>query len=140
MSALVFLSGTDDVSAHILRARGDRTLDLTLIVSDGGGDRLVDGLRVIDVGEVRRGRLFASLDRSVVGRTLVRLSPADGGSMLLRRIRRSASAMAALRSADVVVACHRDSVLTAWTIVQKRADAALGLYGVAAGLAELRRR
>lgn len=140
MSAIVFIGGSDELAANVARARGERMLDLTLIVADGGGDRTLDGITVLDVGAVPHGRLAALMDRSVVGRTLVRLSPADGGARLRRRIRRSRAAMAVLERADVVVACQRDAVFTAWSICRQRGTAVLGLYGVAAGLAELRRR
>lgn len=140
MSALVFLSSSDDVIGHLVRTRGDRAIDLTVIVSDGSGDRAVDGITVIDVGIVPKGRVSAFFDRSVIGRTLVRLSPADGGARLRRRVRRSAAARSALARADVIVACQRDALLTVWTACRRRGESVLGLYGTAAGLAELRRR
>lgn len=140
MSALVFISGADDIAGHIARARGDRMLDLALVVADGAGARTIEGIRVIDVGAIHRGQLSAALDRSVVGRTLVRVSPRDGGAVLRRRIHRSAEAMRAIDAADVVVACQRDALLTVWSAARRRPEAMLGLYGIAAGLAELRRR
>lgn len=139
MTAFVFVSSSADITGHIARARGERTLPITLVVADGLGDRDVDGMTVIDIGTIDRSAFARLLDRSVVTRTLVRLSPADGGVVMRRRLRRSAAATRALREGDVLVACERDAVLAVWSAARGRGEQVLGLFGIAAGLAELRR-
>lgn len=137
MSTAVFLSSTAEI-AETLEAVATRYA-LIVIVADGLGDRRRGAVQIIDVGLIGLGPLAARLQSGVVGRTLLRLSPADRGARWRRRVRRTARALRALSEADLVVACERDTVLTAWRAVRSR-PAALGLVGTAAGLAELRRR
>jgi glycosyltransferase involved in cell wall biosynthesis len=53
-------------------------------------------------------------DRSVPGRVLLSLSPADDGRLLWRAVRADAAAEASARAADVVVAVDRAANRTAW--------------------------
>lgn len=138
MTAIVFIAASAGSLPRIVDAAAPQAPAVTLIVADGDGDRTVDSVTVIDVGAIPRGSLLAALERSVVGRTLVRLSPWDGGLRLRRRVRASRSARAAIESATVVVAAERDGILTAWSAVRQN-PGALGLATLAAGLAELRR-
>ncbi|MDO9591201.1 MAG: hypothetical protein Q7J04_08680 [Microcella sp.] len=139
MSAFVFISTHRGIVSQIVGADPDRQHDVTLVVADGKGDETVDGVNVIDIGLVGRGRLSPLFDKSAVTRTLVRLSPADDGARVAKRLRRHERATAAALAAEFVVACDRDSILAAWESTTGSGSAALGLSRLPGGLAALRR-
>lgn len=140
MTSIVFISSGADVVGTIVAARTDQLgRNVTIVVADGMGNRTIDGVAVIDVGVYSRSRLVDRLERSVWGRTLIRVSLADGGVQLRRRIRQSPDAHSAVSVADVVVACTRDAIYAAWNAGHNN-PGVLALNGLGAGLAELRRR
>ncbi len=139
MTRFVFLSTHRGVAGQLATADPQGSQHLTLVVGDGLGDSAEGAVRIIDVGAVGGPREGSLWQRSAALRTLVRLSPADGGARMARRVRASADAQAALRAADVVVACDRDSVYAAWRATTGARSAALGLSGISGGLAAVRR-
>jgi len=139
MTRFVFLSTHRGVAGQLTAADPESTQNLTLVVADGLGDGTEGSVRVIDVGALGGPREGSLWQRSAALRTLVRISPADGGARMARRVRSSAAALEALRAAEVVVACDRDSVYAAWRATTGARSSALGLSGISGGLAAVRR-
>jgi hypothetical protein len=139
MSAFVFISTNRAIVSQLAAADSNRTQAITLVVADGQGDATIDGVAVLDLGSVGRSKLLRTLEKSVVARTLRRLSPGDDGARIARRMRRNTRAAAAARAADVVIACDRDCILAAWESTTGAGTGALGLAQLAGGLATLRR-
>lgn len=139
MTRFVFLSTHRGVAGQLAAADPQGTQQLTLIVADGLGDSIDSAVRTIDLGALSGPREGSIWQRSVALRTLVRVSPLDGGARMARSVRASASAQDALRAAEVVVACDRDSVYAAWRATTGARSAALGLSGISGGLAAVRR-
>lgn len=71
------------------------------------------------------------LSGSAAGRNIFRLTPWDGGRRLWRAVRRTPSAVQALREADLIVAVERDAILTVWKSVHSRiAPRAAAVHGL----------
>lgn len=136
MRNFVFISTTAAAARDIAAARPSVGTAVSLLVADGLGTRIVDGIDVIDVGEISARGWRHRWEALVWGRMLLRLSPLDGGAQLRRRIQRSPEARRTLSSANVVVAATRDAILTAWTVT-RRQPSTTGLNGLGAGLAVL---
>jgi hypothetical protein len=138
VTTFTFVSTHRAVLSEIARAAAETTSTVTLIVADGQGPAVIDGIQIIDVGNLRQGRIAHALDRSVITRTLVRLSPADRGARMSRRLRRHSEARATFQNSEVIVACDRDSCFATWSRLAENPAARLALYGLAGGLAAVR--
>ncbi|WP_203137756.1 hypothetical protein [Microbacterium sp. JZ31] len=81
-------------------------------------------------------RLHAALGRGPLGRTLVRLTPADTGALFWRAASRHAEVEAAVHGADLVVAGERDAVYAAWRMLNDRSRGVRGAVNGIAAAAE----
>ena len=138
MSRFVVLSTHRAVCGQLVAAdpSGSQTVDL--VVADGLGDATEGHVRIHDLGRLSNARRHPAWDRSVVLRTLVRLSPADRGARFARLLRRNARAQRLLLDVDVVVAADRDTGYAAWRATTGARSSALGISGISGGLAMLR--
>lgn len=85
-----------------------------------------------------KGPLAQSLNRSVVGRNLKRLTPLDGGHRFARASRQNKLFREAAMAADLIIALERDSIFAAWIALQRWASPnARAVYGLAPGVALL---
>lgn len=98
-----------------------------------------EGVRVIALAPRPESRARRRLERHVVGRTLLRLSPWDGGRVLARAVSRSPDARAAIVSAGALIAADRDAVLSVWRAARHVDASVPALYSLAAGTALIRR-
>ncbi|MGM7672160.1 hypothetical protein [Microbacterium sp. A93] len=84
------------------------------------------------------GQVARALNSSVVGRNVKRLSPLDGGRRFARAARQSVPLREAAETADVIIALERDSILAAWTLLDRWASTSTrAVYGLAPGAAVL---
>lgn len=120
-----------------------RTVPITVITplnTDGlGALAEVESVTLLTVEALRERAIDRAAARSVVGRTLLRLTPADRGARLRRAVRRSASARAALDQAQTLVAADRDAILTIWSAGRRSPHEPVSVVGVPALAAIIRR-
>lgn len=98
------------------------------------------GLSVIAVPPLTPLAAERLLGGSAAGRTLLRITPADRGVRLARRVRRVAVAREALATAEVLVASERDAVLTVWRAARRAPGSVTAVVGLPALAAIIRRR
>ncbi len=98
------------------------------------------GLTVIGVAAVATLTIERPLRGSALGRTLLRLTPADRGVRLARRVRADAAARRALDGAEVLVAAERDAILTVWRAARRAPGSTTAVVGLPALAAIIRRR
>lgn len=87
-------------------------------------------------------RLSEFTRRTPPGRVLRRLTPLDPGVLFARRVRRSATAQAAVASADLLVSIERDAQFAVWTEARRRSrrgSAVAAVVGLPAAHAAVRR-
>ena len=114
----VIIAGVDEPALHLLHQAG---LEVVALPAVG----VLPGER--------------ALAQSTVGRTLLRLSPADRGVRLARSIRRSAAAAASISGAQVIVAADRDAVLATWRAARRAPQSTTAVVGLPALAAIIRR-
>lgn len=98
------------------------------------------GVTVIALPALRPLAIERMLRGTALGRTLLRLTPADRGVRLARLVRKSSTAREALAAANVVVAAERDAVLTVWRAARRAPASTTAVLGLPALAAIIRRR
>lgn len=76
-------------------------------------------------------KLVDVLWKSVPGRTIVRITPADRSRRFFAAVRRTRGIVAAIRDADVIVAADRDALWATWNLA-RRARGPQAVYGISA--------
>lgn len=95
-------------------------------------------IRLGTKAEPSSGRVARALNSSVIGRNAKRLSPLDGGRRFARVASQSVAFQDAAKTADVIIALERDSILAAWTALNRWASShTRAAYGLAPGAAVL---
>lgn len=109
-------------------SRDDHVDVVTATTSDADGTRIVLGPSALP----SKGRVAAVLQRSVIGRNLLRLTPLDGGRRFAKAANRSRDFQASAAEADLIVALERDAILTAWKALRSSTrPGARGVHGLA---------
>ncbi|GEK84952.1 hypothetical protein [Microbacterium aerolatum] len=131
---VVLLSPSGSFAAAIdslpLDDENDTTILITALKSDFSQDatEILLGQRALGA----TGRWISILERSVIGRNLLRVLPIDGGYRFAARARRNPEFRTAIARADLVVALERDAVLASWIGLRRWAPSnARGVFGLA---------
>lgn len=131
---------------HLVALQQDQSAPSEIVIITWHSAEAPDGTSLLSLvagenketnGSGKRG-LRDYLDRSIIGRNLVRISPWDRGRHFYREANRNPQAREALLTAEVLVAVERDAILTVWQATRRSAQAPLhAAYGLSAGLAHL---
>lgn len=131
---ILLLSPTGSFAASIdslkVDESGDEATGVSATANDGG-----PAFAVVRLGPralAPQNRIASLMEGSVLGRTVKRLTPYDGGFRFAAAARRNPAFRAAVRDADLIVALERDAVLASWTALRRWGrPGARGVFGLA---------
>ncbi|WP_206476668.1 hypothetical protein [Microbacterium sp. KRD172] len=116
--------------------RQDQTVVVFATSTDASG--ATQEIRLGPKAAPSSGQLARALNSSVIGRNAKRLSPLDGGHRFARVASRSMAFRSAAETSDVIIGLERDSILAAWTALNRWASPySRAVYGLAPGAAVL---
>jgi hypothetical protein len=108
--------------AHSL---GSASVDISVVTHEpvGVDARRIDGPAWISVPRPTglSGRLISSLSTSALLMEMLRITPLDPGAVFWRVTRRNPRVLAAIASADLIVAPEREGVFAAWQWARRAA-------------------
>lgn len=121
-------SGAVAAALDSLQIRSDDHVDVVTATSCDAQGSSVAQIELGPSALPSRGRMATALQRSVIGRNILRLTPLDGGRRFAKAARRNRDFQTSTAEADLIVALERDGILTAWKAL--RASARPGVRGV----------